>query len=271
MNSIFLDLGFIQIHWYSVLILLAIYIAYKLVVAESKKMNISITFIDNLCFFVVIFGILGARLYYVLFNLDYYSVNILEIFQIWKGGLAIHGGIIAGLLTIIAYSKKKKVNTMRLTDIIIPGLLIAQAIGRWGNFFNSEAHGPTTTIEFLKSIHLPNFIIEGMNIGGVYYHPTFLYESLWCFLGFIIALLIRRMKYIKIGQLTGFYLIWYGIGRFLIESLRTDSLMLGNLKIAQIVSIIMVISGIIIIIIKGRGSKLDNKYNISEGVYEKKL
>jgi phosphatidylglycerol:prolipoprotein diacylglycerol transferase len=136
-----------------------------------------------------------------------------------------------------------------MMDIAVPSLIIAQAIGRWGNFFNGEAHGPETTLVNLQNMHLPEFIVDGMNIDGIYYHPTFLYESLWCVLGFLLLILIRRYyKCLKIGQLTSFYLIWYGTGRLFIESLRTDSLMLGSLKVAQIISIFMIIIGLLIFI-----------------------
>ena len=128
-------------------------------------------------------------------------------------------------------------------------LIIAQAIGRWGNFFNSEAHGPVTTLANLKDLFIPQFVIDGMNIGGVYYHPTFYYESLWCLLGFIVLLLVRRFyRSLKCGQLTCIYLMWYGIGRLFIESLRTDSLMIGGLKVAQLVSIGMVVIGVLVFI-----------------------
>ena len=122
---------------------------------------------------------------------------------------------------------------------------------------NGEAHGPITTLNFLQSIHLPQFIIDGMKIGSNYYHPTFLYESIWCLIGFIILILIRKLKKLKIGQLTGCYLTWYGIGRFVIEAMRTDSLMLGDFKIAQIISLIMIILGIILIIINRKNKKYE--------------
>jgi len=268
MNSVFLDLGFIQIYWYSIMIFLGLLIGGWIVLKEAKRFGISEDFITNLFFFAVPISILGARLYYVAFNWSYYASNLISIFKIWEGGLAIHGGLLFGLIWIIIYTRKYKVNTFRILDMVVVGLLIGQALGRWGNFFNGEAHGPATTLEFLNSLHLPNFIIEGMNIGGVYYQPTFLYESLWCLIGFIAILFIRRIKYIKIGQITGIYLIWYGIGRFLIESLRTDSLMLMGLKQAQIVSVLMIVAGIIIIIVKNRGSKLENQYNKTGDIHE---
>lgn len=261
MNPILLDLGVIKIYWYSAMIFLGLLIGGWLILKEAERFNISEDFIVNLFFFTIPIAVIGARLYYVLFNWDYYSVNMSEIFMIWEGGLAIHGGMLFGLLWIIFYTKKYKVNTFRILDMIVIGLIIGQAIGRWGNFFNGEAHGTATTLEHLQSLHIPEFIINGMNIGGTYYLPTFLYESIWCLLGFIILLVIRRLKYIKIGQTTAVYLIWYGIGRFIIEGIRTDSLLIGNFRQAQIISIIMVILGIVIFILKGKGSKLDNQYN----------
>lgn len=272
MNPVLLDLGFIKIYWYSIMILLGIIIGGSIILKETKKFKIPEDYMTNLILFLIIFSIFGARIYYVAFNWEYYSNNLIDIFKIWEGGLAIHGGIIVGLIWIILYTKKYKVNTMRLLDIMCVGLIIGQAIGRWGNFFNGEAHGGITTLEHLQSLHIPNFIIEGMNIYGTYYEPTFLYESLWCILGFILLLLFRKRYYTKIGQTFGLYLVWYGIGRIFIESLRTDSLMLttsfGSFRIAQIVSILMCIAGILIVIIKGSGSKLENRYNDLENVDE---
>lgn len=271
MSAILLDLGFIKIYWYSALIFLALLIGGWLIISEAKRFKISEEFITNLFFFAIPIAIVGARIYYVIFNWSYYSSHIIEIFKVWEGGLAIHGGMLFGLLWIIFYTKKYKVNTFKILDMIVVGLLIGQAIGRWGNFFNGEAHGPATTLEALQNLFIPNFIIEGMHIGGTYYKPTFLYESLWCLIGFVIILFIRRTKYIKIGHLTGFYLIWYGIGRFFIEGLRTDSLMILGLKQAQIVSILMIIIGLVIIIVKSMGSKLENRYNKTGDINESKF
>lgn len=261
MRQIFLDLGIIQIHWYSIILFVAFLIGGMLALKEAKKWKIQEDYMVNLFFYLIPIALIGARLYFVLFNLDYYSVNPIDIFKVWEGGLAIHGGIIAGLIFLIIYTKKYKINTFRMLDITTIGLIIGQAIGRWGNFFNQEAHGPMVSLETLSSLPIPKFIIDGMNINGVYYHPTFFYESIWCIVGFIILLIFKHRKYTKIGQTTSLYLIWYGIGRFLIESLRTDSLMLGNLKVAQLVSILMITAGIIIFIIKSKGSRFDNQYN----------
>lgn len=260
MNPILIEIGNIKIYWYSIMILLGVILGYILIVKESKKYNISKEKISDMIFYTMIIGILGARIYYVIFNLKYYLSNPLDIIKVWEGGLAIHGGIIAGSLYIIYYTKKNKINTLKIFDICAPGLLIGQAIGRWGNFFNGEAHGPITTLKHLKDMHIPNFIINGMKINGNYYVPTFLYESIWCILGLILILIIRRLKIIKNGQITSFYLIWYGIGRFLIETLRTDSLMLNTLKQAQIISIIMIIIGAVLFIISVKQEKY-NKEN----------
>ena len=257
MNPILLQIGSFKIYWYSVMILLGVLTGCYIAMKESKKFNIAKEKISDMLFYTVLFGIIGARLYYVIFNLDYYINNPIDIIKVWEGGLAIHGGIIAGAIYLIYYTKKNNLDTLLITDICAPGLLIGQTLGRWGNFFNGEAHGPVTTLEYLKNLHVPNFIIKGMNIDGIYYVPTFFYESLWCIIGLIIIILCRRIKKIKISQITGFYLIWYGIGRYIIESYRTDSLMLKTLKQAQIISLIMISIGIILFII----SMKKEKYN----------
>lgn len=269
MNAILLDLGFIKIYWYSVIMFIAILLGGALALKEAKKWKIPEDFMVNLFFFVIPISMIGARLYFVAFHFDYYGQHISEIFKIWEGGLAIHGAIIAGFLFILFYSHKYKVNVVRLLDIVVVSLLLGQAIGRWGNFFNGEAHGVATTLEAIK--WLPEFIVEGMNINGIYYQPTFLYESIFCLLGFIIMILIRKWNYLKIGQLTGFYLIWYGIVRLFIEGNRTDSLMLGNLKMAQLVSLVMIIMGTITFIISTRSSKLESLYHDKENVNEIKF
>lgn len=250
MSPILLDFGFIEIRWYSVLILISFIIGYFLIINRSKTKNIDISFISDLIFYVMIFCILGARIYYCIFNLDYYSKNILDIFKVWEGGLAIHGGIVAGIITIFFYSKKKDISLLKLLDIFAPALVLGQAIGRWGNFFNMEAYGPQTTLNVLQKLNVPQFIIDGMYIDGSYHHPTFLYESLGCLLIFIIIMLLRNIKNIKEGVVTSIYLILYGVIRFFIEGLRQDSLMLFNIKIAQLVSMIMIVLGLYLFIYK---------------------
>lgn len=258
MNRVALDLGFIHIYWYSIFIFLGMLIACILIYIEAKKRNVPDDFLIDLIFNALIFGIIGARLYYVAFNLNYYLNNPLEIFEIWNGGLAIHGGIFAGLLTVLFYCKSKKVNVMSILDIIVVGIIIGQAIGRWGNFFNQEAYGAITTLETLKAQPIPTFVINGMYILGAYRQPTFFYESVGCLMGFIILIILRSNKNLKRGTLTATYLICYGLLRFFIEGMRSDSLMLENLKVAQLVSISFVLIGFEIIIsniCKGKDEK----------------
>jgi len=242
MDRILITIGNIKIYWYSVMILLGVVAGIYMSIRESKRMGLH-EYIENLIFEVLFIGIIGARLYYVIFNFSAYKNDLLSIFKIWEGGLAIYGGIIGGLIAIIHNAKKNYKSIIETTDIIAPGLIIAQSIGRWGNFFNGEAHGTAVTYSFLKKLHIPNFIINGMYIGGTYYHPTFLYESLWCLLGFFFLLIVRKKTKRAKGTVTYSYFIWYGIGRYLIEGLRTDSLYLGTLKISQVVSIILIIIG----------------------------
>ena len=248
MNPILISLGNIEIRWYSVLILIAFTIGYFIVINKCKKEKIDLTIISDMCFYIVIFSILGARLYYCLFNLDYYAKHILDVFKIWEGGLAIHGGIIAGILTTYFYTRKKKMPFLIIVDAFIPALVLGQAIGRWGNFFNMEAYGPITTLSNLQKIGIPKFIIDGMYIDHSYHHPTFFYESFGCLIIFVIVLIIRNLKGIKSGFITGVYFILYGIIRLFIENLRQDSLMLFNIKVAQLISIIMIILGIYMLI-----------------------
>lgn len=244
MNRVLFSIGKITIYWYSVTMLIAVLAGIYLAIKESKRQGMY-SFISDLITYIIIYGIVGARLYYVIFNFDTYKDDLISIFKIWEGGIAIYGAIIGGFIAIVYLAKKRNQSIIKTTDIIVPGLILAQSIGRWGNFFNSEAHGISVTYEFLKSLHLPNFIIKGMHINGIYYHPTFLYESIWCLIGFIILIIIRKLTKRKKGIMTYSYFIWYGIGRYFIEGLRTDSLYLGSYRISQIVSIFLVITGII--------------------------
>ena len=245
MNNYF-SLGPIKIYYYSICILIGISIGIFLLFKEAKKQKIDQDKLGDLLFYTILFGILGARIYYVIFNLSYYIKNPLEIIAIWHGGLAIHGGIIAGLITIIYLTKKYKLNTLKIIDMSVPSLIIAQSIGRWGNFFNGEAYGKVVTLSHLKSQHIPNFIIDRMKIDGSYHQPTFLYESILCLIGFIILMILKNNKSLKITNLTSFYLIWYGLIRFIIELFRTDSLMIGNLKVACIISVSFILLGLLL-------------------------
>ncbi len=255
MNPIMLDFGFIQIRWYSFFIFLAMLLGSTLVYLETKKKKINQNDFENMVFYGLLIGVLGARIYYVLFNLNEYLQAPLEILKIWNGGLAIHGGIIATGIFILFYTKKKNMNLLVVLDCIAVGLILAQAIGRWGNFFNGEAYGRIVSLEYLKNLHLPQFIIKGMLINGSYREPTFLYESIASLIGFIVMLLKRTIKKLKVGQLSGFYLVWYGVVRYIIEGHRADSLMLGPLRVAQIISILFGCIGILLILINRKNKK----------------
>ena len=258
MDRVAIDLGFIQIYWYSLTMLFGVLFGALIAFLEVRRQKMNLMDFENMAFYAIISGFLGARIYYVLFNLDYYLKYPGEIIAVWNGGLAIHGAIIGSCIAIFVYCRKKKIDFLKVLDICVPGLLLGQVIGRWGNFFNGEAHGGIVSLAFLEKLQLPEFIIEGMNINGVYYHPTFLYESLLNFVCFVVLIILRRNKKIKVGMFVSVYLIWYGVVRFFIESLRTDSLMLGNLRMAQVISIFMVVVGIVLLI-KNRNNELYNK------------
>ena len=261
MNRVAFNIFGFNVYYYSLCILLGVIVAYILITREGKKQGLQKEFISDLIFYTLIIGILGARVYYCVFNLDYYLANPSEILKIYNGGLAIHGGVIAGLVCVYFYTKKKTISFIKILDIIAPAVIIAQSFGRSGNFFNQEAHGEITTYQNLKNMHIPEFIINGMHIEGKYYYPTFFFESIWCLIGFIILMIARKNKNLRKGFQIGFYFIWYGIGRFFIEALRTDSLMFFGLKIAQIVSLIGIIIGIIIIV-TNRNKKYYNEMEV---------
>ncbi|MBP3841449.1 MAG: prolipoprotein diacylglyceryl transferase [Bacilli bacterium] len=263
MNRVAIDLGFIQIYWYSIIILIAVLIGATVVYIEAKKQKMNPDDFTDLFFCTVVCGLLGARIYYVIFNIDYYLSNKLEILAVWNGGLAIHGGIIGGALYLLHFCKKRKYNMLKLLDMMVVGLIIAQSIGRWGNFFNQEAFGPATTLKELQDYMIPNFIIDRMKILGVYHEPTFYYESLWNLNGFIILNMVRRLKKLKVGTLTGVYCIYYSIGRLYIESLRMDSLMIGPFKQAQIISILLIGLGVFLIVRNIKQKDRELYHNIS--------
>lgn len=246
MNPIAFYIFGISIRWYGVLI--ASGMALGITIAKNNCSYRDISF-DTLLDIVLIslpIGIVGARLYFVLFQFGDYKNNLIDIFNIRQGGLAIHGGIFFALIFAYILTKYKRVSFLKVADVAVPSIIIAQALGRWGNFFNSEAHGGPVSYDFIK--HFPLFIQTGMHIDGLYYHPTFLYESIWNLLVFIILMLVLR-KSKKKGIVFFSYIGLYSIGRFLIEGLRTDSLMFGPIRIAQLVSLCGVIVWIAFLIL----------------------
>ncbi|MFP3845834.1 prolipoprotein diacylglyceryl transferase [Priestia filamentosa] len=247
LNPIAFQLGPLTVHWYGLIIGIGAFLEFLLATKEGKKRGISSETILDLILLALPISIITARIYFVAFEWNYYKENPSEIIAIWQGGIAIHGGIIGAVLTAIWFCRKKEVSFWKMADILAPSLLLGQAIGRWGNFMNQEAHGGPVTHDFLESMHLPNFIINQMNIDGVYYHPTFLYESSWNIMGVIVLLVLRRTK-LKIGEIFLSYLLWYSIGRFFVEGLRTDSLMLtSHIRIAQLVSFLCVLVSLVLL------------------------
>lgn len=234
------------VYWYGVIISLTIFICYYIAEIEARKLNIPKDTMLDLLLISIPVAIISARIYYVIFRWDYYSKNKNEIIAIWDGGIAIYGGLIGALIVTIIFSKKRNISFIKLLDIIAPSLLLGQTLGRWGNFFNKEAYGEIISREVLEKFYIPEFIIKNMYIAGEYRHPTFLYESIWCLIAFIILILIR--KYLYIGEIVSSYFILYGLERFIIEGMRTDSLYIGAFRVSQLLSIIIAIIGIIYII-----------------------
>ncbi len=267
-SNVLIDLGPITIYKYSFMILLGVLVALYLGIREGKKLGIEPDYIIDGLIIILPLSIIGARLYYVIFQWDYYKNDLMRILQIQEGGLAIHGGFIVAVLASFIYAKKRGLDIFRILDLLAPGFLIAQAFGRWGNFFNQEAHGGVvggleSGVEALshseqfawlhETLRIPEFIVNMMYINGPdglnYYHPTFLYESLWNVAGFVLILVLRRTKFVRSGDMIGVYLIWYSVGRFFIEAMRTDALFIGDtgLRAAQVISILMVLLGTAVI------------------------
>ncbi|MBI4994825.1 prolipoprotein diacylglyceryl transferase [Candidatus Peregrinibacteria bacterium] len=253
------QIGPVNVHWYGIIIGLGIILSYIYALFEAKRRGLDRKPIDDMAFWVILAGVIGARGYYVLFNLPYFFENPLEIFFLWRGGLAIHGALIGGAAAYFIYIKLKKIHWLLYADVIMPGILLAQALGRWGNFFNSEAFGRPTDLAW--KLFIP-FAKRPQGFEGFeFFHPTFLYESIWNLIGFIVLVFLSRKLFATSYKLqaTSFYgiilfiyFIWYSIGRFFIESLRMDSLYLGPLRAAQVMSIVLFIIGLVGLIYKGK-------------------
>ncbi|HDE7715141.1 TPA: prolipoprotein diacylglyceryl transferase [Staphylococcus aureus] len=241
------NLGPLSVRWYGIIIAVGILLGYFVAQRALVKVGLHKDTLVDIIFYSALFGFIAARIYFVIFQWPYYAENPGEIIKIWHGGIAIHGGLIGGFIAGVIVCKVKNLNPFQIGDIVAPSIILAQGIGRWGNFMNHEAHGGPVSRAFLEQLHLPNFIIENMYINGQYYHPTFLYESIWDVAGFIILVNIR--KHLKLGETFFLYLTWYSFGRFFIEGLRTDSLMLtSNIRVAQLVSILLILISISLII-----------------------
>lgn len=234
-NPIAFEIFGISIMWYGILIALGVLIGALLALRQARRIGFKEEDLIDVIMIGIPVAIIGARLYYVLFNLDYYSNNPGDILNVRGGGLAIHGGIMAAVLAGAIFCKIRKVNFWQIADITAPSFIIAQGIGRWGNFINQEAYGVETTLPW------------GILIDGKTVHPTFLYESIWSFMVFFFLVWFRNRHHKFDGQIFALYMILYSTARFFIEGLRTDSLYLGNFRVAQLVSLALVITGIVLL------------------------
>jgi phosphatidylglycerol:prolipoprotein diacylglycerol transferase len=283
-------LGPLTVHWYGVILGTAALMGLVLAVREGKRFGIIPDFFMDLLLIGVPSSIIGARIYYVAFKWQDYQHDPLSVFKIWEGGIAIYGALIGALISGFLYIRRKGYSFWRIADIAAPSLLIGQAIGRWGNFVNQEAYGSPVTEAFLReTLNLPNFIVEQMFIQGIYRHPTFLYESIWNIAGVLLLFLLRRQAFVRAGELLFSYFIWYSIGRFFIEGLRTDSLAFdgprwlesllealwapmlllappgkmdyGNIRISQLVAVLLVIAAIALIVYRRAKGYASERYS----------
>lgn len=255
-NPVALELFSLKVRWYGLIIVCGIILALLYALYRSKREGFTTDDIYDLFIYTVVSGIVGARLYYVLTSLDSYN-SVWEALQIWNGGIGIYGAIIGGALAIFIVCKVKKHNFMRAFDMIAPGVMLGQIVGRWGNFCNGEAFGDVTQFEFFGktfatpgAVDLP-WIMEVNSYASGYQtvlaHPTFLYESLWNLIGFIIINLLYKKKFFD-GQVFFMYIAWYGLGRMFIEGLRSDSLYVGPIKISQLIGLLCALVGSAVII-----------------------
>ncbi|MCO7125039.1 prolipoprotein diacylglyceryl transferase [Sporolactobacillus shoreicorticis] len=243
LNRVAIELGPLHIYWYGIIIAGGALLGLLLAMREGRRLDLPPDTFTDLILYAAPIAVICARIYYVAFEWGYYSKHPAEIIAIWNGGIAIYGALIGAVLTALVYCRLRHLPFWKVADVCAPSVILGQAIGRWGNFMNQEAHGGPTTRAALEHLHLPEFIINQMYIGGTYYIPTFLYESVWNIIGFVLLLVIRRVVRLKRGELFMIYVTWYALGRCYIEGLRTDSLMLGPLRISQWLSVLLVLVG----------------------------
>lgn len=251
MNPVAFEIFGLSIRWYAILLSAGIMVGIILAYYEAKRLGHDPEYIIDLALWCVPAGVIGARLYYVAFEWQYYRGDLLKILNTREGGLAIHGALIGAVLVGYIFTRVKKLPFLQTADIVAPSIIIGQAIGRWGNYVNQEAHGGPTSLPW------------GIMVDGVRVHPTFLYESLWNLGVFIILLLLRRKKKFD-GQLFLLYGILYSLGRFWIEGLRTDSLMFYGLRTAQLVSLAVIVSFSVLYWYFGRKKKLEQVVHDSD-------
>lgn len=229
-----------EIYWYAIIILVGFLLAVAFCTRSAKKNGINPDYLFDIALYGLVFGIVCARIYYVIFDFETYRHNLLDIFKIWEGGLAIYGGIIGGIITAYAYCRLKKLNIYQMFDIAAPGMLIGQAVGRYGNFFNVEVYGRETSF------------ILGMSInGGAPVHPLFFYESAWNVLGLIILLVLGKYKKAH-GQIFYGYILWYSLGRLILEGMRRAEYVLcvphTAIPVSQLVAVVFIVVSVFMLI-----------------------
>jgi phosphatidylglycerol:prolipoprotein diacylglycerol transferase len=298
LDSIAFRLGSLEVHWYGIILGTAALVGLLLAVQEGKRFGIKPDFFMDLLLLGVPSAIIGARIYYVAFKWDDYKDNLLDVFKIWEGGIAIYGALIGAFICGFFYCRYKGYNFLRIVDICVPSLLVGQMIGRWGNFMNQEAYGAPVSEDFLRNtLHIPSFIVNNMFIvdaavpEGAFRHPAFLYESLWSLVGLAILFIIRRQRFLRAGELMASYFIWYSIGRFFIEALRIDSLAFigpkwlasfinalwspmevvfqrgyldpayGNIRTSQLLALLLIVGAIAFVIIRRQAGWANARYN----------
>lgn len=241
MDRIAFSIGGFNIYWYAVLITFGLVLAVVFSLWKAPRFDLTADNVLDILLWGLPAAVICARAYYVLFKLDSYD-SFADMINIRDGGLAIYGGIIGAFVTGFVYCRIRKVNILALFDLGALGFLIGQSVGRWGNFVNAEAHGGLTELPW------------GMTINGYGpYHPTFLYESLWNILGFILLLIFAKQWKKNHGEIFFLYLSWYGLGRFFIEGLRTDSLYIGDIRVSQLLAAFSFIAGIILFVLSRKG------------------
>ena len=246
------SIGPLEIHWYGVLIALGMMLAVLYACSRCKEFGLKEDDLIDGVLCIVPFAVLCARLYYCIFQWDTYASNPIRILYIWEGGLAIYGGVIGAAIGIVVFSfvKRKKVNLLAVLDITSLGFLIGQSMGRWGNFFNREAFGAETDSFFRMGLY-KQVLENGKIIDSAtmyYYHPTFLYESVWNLAGFVLLHFLSKKRRFD-GQVALLYVAWYGLGRTFIEGLRTDSLMMGPVRVSQLLAALSCFAAVVVLLV----------------------
>ncbi|PIR97117.1 MAG: prolipoprotein diacylglyceryl transferase [Candidatus Doudnabacteria bacterium CG10_big_fil_rev_8_21_14_0_10_41_10] len=239
-------IGPVRIHIYSLTMFLAVALGFFSVRKIAPRFGVKVSDAENLVLINFAVGFFGARVHHVISGWGYYSQNLTAIFQVWNGGLGIYGGVISAIIATIIYSRIKKINFFTLADLLAPAAILGLAIGRWGNYFNQEAYGVPTTLPWKIFIDPVNRVVGYENFQ--YFHPTFLYESLWAFLVFLILFkLVKSEKLLGSGFIFANYLIIYSFGRFFIEGLRADQTIVYGFAANQIVALVLIIVGAVIL------------------------